>query len=96
MAFRVLVKDVKEKKLPDLTDEWAAESSEFETVDALRDDLRARIARVRVLQAQMALRESAVAALVGLVDDDEVPESWSTRRCASGSTTWATAWTSSA
>jgi trigger factor len=74
VAFRVLVKDVKEKKLPDLTDEWAAESSEFETVDALRDDLRARIARVRVLQAQMALRESAVAALVGLVDDDEVPD----------------------
>ncbi len=74
VAFRVLVKDVKEKKLPDLTDEWAAESSEFETVDALRDDLRARITRVRVLQAQMALRESAVAALVGLVDDDEVPD----------------------
>ncbi len=74
VAFRVLVKDVKEKKLPALTDEWAAESSEFETVDALRGDLRARIGRVRVLQAQMALRESAVAALVGLVDDEEVPD----------------------
>jgi trigger factor len=74
VAFRVLVKDVKEKKLPDLTDEWAAESSELETVDALRDDLRSRIRRVKVVQAQMALRESAIAALAGLVDDDEVPD----------------------
>src|SRR5580700_3799588 len=29
IAFRVLVKEVKVKKLPDPTDEWAAESSEF-------------------------------------------------------------------
>src|SRR6185437_10003372 len=74
VTFRVLVKDVKEKRLPDLTDEWAADSSEFDTVDALRDDLRERIGRVKVVQAQMALRDSALASLVELVDDAEVPE----------------------
>ncbi len=74
VAFRVLVKDVKEKKLPALTDEWAAESSEFSTVVELRDDLRARIGRVKALQARLSQREAALDALVELVDDDEVPE----------------------
>ena len=36
--FRVLVKEVKEKVLPELTDEWATEASEFETLDELRDE----------------------------------------------------------
>ena len=40
VAFRVLVKEVKIKKLPEATDEWAAESSEFDTVAELRDGHR--------------------------------------------------------
>ncbi|MGH9090295.1 MAG: trigger factor [Acidimicrobiales bacterium] len=74
VSFRVLVKEVKEKRLPEPTDEWAAESSEFATVDELRDDIRSRLARVKALQATVARREGALAALAGLVDDDEVPE----------------------
>ena len=41
VAFRVLVKEVKEKKLPAATDDWAVENSEFSTVAELRADLRA-------------------------------------------------------
>lgn len=74
IAFRVLLKDVKEKKLPDATDEWAAEASEFATLADLRHDLRTRIGRVKVVQAQLSLRDGAMAALVELVDDAEVPE----------------------
>ena len=37
--FRILVKGIKEKVLPEANDEWAAESSEFETLDELRADL---------------------------------------------------------
>jgi trigger factor len=74
LTFTVLVKEVKDKVLPALTDEWAAESSEFETVAALRADLAGRIGKMKALQARMQLREGALAALVGLVDDDEVPE----------------------
>lgn len=74
VAFRVLVKEVKEKKLPALSDEWAAESSEFSTVDELRADLRTRIGRVKVLQTRLAQRENALGALAELVDEDEVPE----------------------
>ncbi|HEX3947750.1 MAG TPA: trigger factor, partial [Acidimicrobiales bacterium] len=74
VTFRVLVKEVKEKKLPELTDQWAEESSEFDTVEALRQSLQDRMGRVKVVQAQLALRESALGALVELVDDDVVPE----------------------
>jgi trigger factor len=70
MAYRVLVKDVKEKALPEATDEWASEASEFETVAELRDDLRKRLAVVKKVQAAMALRDEALRALVELVEED--------------------------
>jgi trigger factor len=74
ISFRVLVKDVKVKKLPEPTDEWAAESSEFATVAELRADIADRMARVKLVQSQMALREKTVEAVAGLVDDADVPE----------------------
>jgi trigger factor len=74
VAFRVLVKEVKVKKLPEVTDEWAAESSEFATAAELRDDIATRIGRVKLLQSQMALRQKAIEALAELVTDDVVPE----------------------
>ena len=74
ISFRVLVKDVKVKKLPEATDEWAAESSEFETVAELRTDISDRIARVKLVQSQMALREKTVESVANLVDDGDVPE----------------------
>ena len=74
IAFRVLVKEVKIKKLPEATDEWAEENSEFSTIAALREDIAARIGRVKLMQSQMALRQRALEALAGLVSDDVVPE----------------------
>jgi trigger factor len=73
LQFRVLVKAVKEKVLPELTDEWASAASEFETVDELRASLVDRMLRVRRAQAQMALREKVGEALADLVGE-EVPE----------------------
>jgi trigger factor len=70
VRFRVIVKDVKEKVLPDVTDEWANDVSEFDTVDELRADLGNRISRVRKMQATMAARDRAVHALVELVEED--------------------------
>jgi trigger factor len=74
ISFRVLVKDVKIKKLPEASDEWAAESSEFQTVAELREDIEKRIARVKLVQTQMASREKAIEALAELVSDSDVPE----------------------
>ena len=72
--FRVLVKEVKVKRLPEATDEWAAESSEFDTVAELRSDIETRIGRVKLMQSQMALRQKTIEALAELVTDDSVPE----------------------
>ncbi|MGO8863479.1 MAG: trigger factor [Acidimicrobiales bacterium] len=74
VSFRVLVKEVKVKRLPEPTDEWAAESSEFATVADLRADISERISRVKVMQSQIALREKTVEAVANLVSDDDVPE----------------------
>src|SRR4051812_13532635 len=73
ISLRILVKEVKEKVLPELDDEWANEASEFETVDALREDFRTRIGAVKRVQAQLALRQGVIDELVKLVDD-EPPE----------------------
>src|SRR5580693_4168554 len=74
VSFRVLLKEVKVKKLPEVTDEWAAESSEFDTVAELRADIATRIGRVKLMQSQMALRQKSIEALAELVTDDVVPE----------------------
>jgi len=70
--FQVLVKAVRAQILPDLTDEWVSQSTEgeFETVDALRDDLRSRITAVKKVQTNLQLRERALDAIIELVDTD--------------------------
>jgi trigger factor len=70
ITFRVLVKEVKEQVLPEVTDEWASEASEFETVAELRADIAERVGSIKRVQAMLALRERVVDALVQLVEDD--------------------------
>ncbi len=72
-SFRVLVKDVKELVLPEVTDEWAAEASEFDTVDALRADLTERLRQQHVVRARVALEQRAAEALAELVTE-EIPD----------------------
>jgi len=74
LGFSVLVKDVKEKRLPEPTDEWVGENSEFSTLGELRADIGKRIKEIKLLQARLAWREMSIGALVELVDDAEVPE----------------------
>ncbi len=69
-SFRVLVKEIKQKVLPEPTDAWAAEASEFDTVAGLRQDMGTKLRQIKVMQAQMALRNNALEALVELVQDD--------------------------
>ena len=59
-SFTVTVKEVREKKLPELDDEFAAEASEFETLDELRDELRRRIAAALESRIEAEFREAAV------------------------------------
>lgn len=74
VSFRVLVKETKKKVLPELTDEWVAEVSEFDTVDALRDDMRTRLDLYGKVQAQVQVREKVFDEAAGLVSI-EIPDS---------------------
>jgi trigger factor len=73
VKLEVTVTDVKEKVLPEVTDEWAGEASEFDTVEELRADIVKRSTLMKKVQATMAMRNGAVEALVELVDTD-VPQ----------------------
>ncbi|HVC67517.1 MAG TPA: trigger factor [Acidimicrobiales bacterium] len=73
VSFTVTVKDVKELSLPDADDDWASEASEFATLEELRADIAERLRQRRIVEAQMALQQKTVEALVELVTE-EVPE----------------------
>jgi trigger factor len=70
VAFQVLVKQAKRKVLPEVTDDWASEVSEFDTVDELRADIRKRLELVSTVQAQAAARDKVLDAAAELVTID--------------------------
>ena len=73
VEFRIVVKEVKEKVLPEADDAFAAEASEFETIEDLKADLVKRLGMVKKVQAQMQLQQKTADALAELVED-EIPE----------------------
>src|SRR4051794_22211244 len=73
-VFAVSVKEVREKVLPELDDDFAGEASEFDTLEELREDIRAKLAEAvgeRIDQEfRIAAIDAAVAnATVDLPDD---------------------------
>ena len=60
-TFEVTVKEVREKELPELDDDFAADASEFETLDELRDEIRAKLAEALERRADEEFRGAAVA-----------------------------------
>jgi len=73
VKFKVIVKEAKQKVLPDVTDTWVEEASEFDTVDELRTDIRKRLELRRSLQAQMGARDKVVEAAADLVPIEAPP-----------------------
>jgi trigger factor len=70
----VKVKEVREKILPDLDDDFASEASEFETLEELREDIRKRVAEVVDSRIEQDFRIAAIDAAadnaaVALPDD---------------------------
>jgi trigger factor len=62
--FEIKVKEVREKELPDLDDDFAAEASEFDTLTALRDHISEQIRQVLDRQIAERFREDALDAAV--------------------------------
>jgi trigger factor len=72
--FKVEVKEVREKVLPDLDDDFAAEASEFDSLEELRADIGERVAKVMEERIEQDFRIAAVdaaakTATVELPDD---------------------------
>jgi trigger factor len=59
-SFKVTAKEVREKELPELDDDFASEASEFDTLDELRDEIRGRIAAALESRAEDDFRAAAV------------------------------------
>lgn len=64
-TFKVRVKEIKEKVVPELDDQFAADASEFATIAELRDDVRARMMTAAEAAAEHEFRAAAVEAAVG-------------------------------
>jgi len=60
--FSITVKEIKEKVLPELTDDWASEISEFKTVAELRDEIQGKMQAGKTHQAEQTFRSMAVKA----------------------------------
>jgi trigger factor len=62
--FTIDVKEVREKVLPELDDDFASEASEFDTLDELRADIGKRVAEAVDERAEQDFRVAAVDAAV--------------------------------
>jgi len=60
VVFQVKVHEVKEKQLPQVDDEFAKDVSEFDTLEAFKQDLSAKLKERRENQAQREFEESLV------------------------------------
>lgn len=60
--FRITLKEIKRKELPDLNDDFAKEVSEFETLEELRADIRQRQEKAAAEQARRNLQNRLVRA----------------------------------
>jgi trigger factor len=72
-VFKVEVKEVREKVLPELDDDFASEASEFETLAELRADIAERVGEALGERAEQDFRVAAVDAAVEAASVD-VPE----------------------
>src|SRR3712207_5824227 len=64
----VTVRSVKAKDLPELDDEFASTASEFDTLAELRDDVRSRLSRVKVMQQGAQARDKLVEHLLEVTE----------------------------
>jgi trigger factor len=71
-VFAVEVKEVKEKRLPELDDDFAVEAGGFDSLDELRAELEERIRQAEERRIETEFREAAVDAAVA-ASEIEVP-----------------------
>ena len=71
--FKVVIREVKTKELPELDDEFAAEVSEFDTLAEYKEDIRKKLAEKKEQEAKAAKEEAVVDAIIADADM-EIPD----------------------
>lgn len=71
--FKVTVKEIKVKELPELNDEFAGEVSEFETLDEYKADIKAKLSETKEKQATTENENNVVQKVVDNASMD-IPE----------------------
>lgn len=70
ITVEVTVKAVRERELPDADDDFAQLASEFDTIGELREDIRTRLGRVRLIEQAYQARDLTHDALMEAVKID--------------------------
>ncbi|MCM1569238.1 MAG: trigger factor [Roseburia sp.] len=63
-VFKCTVKEIKEKELPELDDEFAGEVSEFDTLAEYREDVKRKLQEKKEAEAKNAKEEAVVDAII--------------------------------
>ena len=63
-TFKVIVKEIKVKELPELNDEFASEVSEFDTLDEYKKDVEKKLAEKKEIEANSRNEDAVVAKVV--------------------------------
>jgi trigger factor len=73
-TYELKLKQVKERELPELTDEWVKENTEWDDVDAMRDAILGQMRTMKIVEAQTSQRDAVLMAVSELVSEDAAPE----------------------
>jgi trigger factor len=68
VTLTVIVKEVNAKRLPELNDDFAKTASEFDTLDELEGEIRARIEEYKGVQADREIRNRVLDELLDMTD----------------------------
>src|ERR1017187_3255738 len=72
-TYELKLKKVQERELPELSDEWVQENTEWQSDEEMRDAILDQMRRMRIVEAQMSQRDAVLMALSDLVSED-VPD----------------------
>ena len=73
-TYELTLKKVQERELPELSDEWVQENTDWQSEEEMRDAIFDQMRRRRIMEAQMSQRDAVLMALSDLVSEATVPD----------------------
>ena len=73
-TYELTLKKVQERELPELSDEWVQENTDWQSEEEMRDAIFDQMRRQRIMEAQMSQRDAVLMALSDLVSEATVPD----------------------